>query len=117
MTYEEYAKGLPIPPAAQQNAKDTVAFINDVMKSMPGELRVSSTVRDKKRNAQVGGVENSKHLNTNAHAVDFVPIDGKFTKDREARLRTVCNRHGFGIKVHNVGTGMHYHCEYRGKKR
>jgi hypothetical protein len=117
MTYEEYRKGLKIPPDAQQNAKDTVAFINDVMKSMPGELRVSSTVRDAKRNAQVGGVPNSKHLNTRAHAVDFMPIDGKFTKEREARLRTVCNRHEFGLLVHDVSTGLHYHCEYRGKKR
>lgn len=117
MNLVEYSKGLPIPPAAQQNAKDTVAFINDVMTSMPGVLRVSSTVRDAKRNAQVGGVPNSKHLNTRAHAVDFMPVDGKFTEGKRLRLKAVCDRHGFGLLIHNVSTGLHYHCEFRGKKR
>jgi hypothetical protein len=116
-TVEQYRKGLPFTAEARANAERTVNFINDVMNSMPGELRISSTVRDAKHNAEVGGVANSKHLNTRALAVDFMPIDGKFTAARKNKLFAVCQRHEFGLLVHNVSSGLHYHCEYKGKKK
>lgn len=116
-TVEDYRKGLPLTPEARANAQLTVDFINDVLNAIPGELRISSTVRTPEHNKAVGGVWNSKHLNSRALAVDFMPVDGKFTDVRKAKLQTVCNRHGFGLLVHNVSTGLHYHCEYKGKKR
>jgi hypothetical protein len=114
---EEYRKGLQFTPEAAANAQRTVNFINDVLNSMPGELRISSTVRTPEHNKAVGGVKNSKHLNSRALAVDFMPVDSKFTEGREKRLRAVCARHGFGFLDHAVTTGRHYHCEYKGKKR
>lgn len=118
ITVADYAKGNNLTGAAQANAQRTVNFINDVLSSIPGRLRISSTVRTPAHNAAVGGVANSKHLTTRALAVDFMPVDGRFTDELKAKLQTVCDRHGFELLVHNVKTGLHYHCEYEpGKKR
>ncbi|HEX8396359.1 MAG TPA: D-Ala-D-Ala carboxypeptidase family metallohydrolase [Pyrinomonadaceae bacterium] len=111
-TIEQYRAGLNLTPEARLNAQITVNFINDVFQSLPGMLRISSTVRTPAKNRAVGGVENSKHLVSRALAVDFVPMDGKFTGELKNALQAVCNRHRFELIVHNVGSGLHYHCEY-----
>ena len=106
-TVSQYMKGFPVTKAIAANAAMTVAFINDVLNKIPN-VRITSTVRDAKHNAAVGGVANSKHLNTRALAVDFGWIADKAVRDK---IKQIATAHGFGYLEHNVTTGMHIHCE------
>jgi uncharacterized protein YcbK (DUF882 family) len=112
-TLEQYLKGNKVSAECVSNAKLVVAFINDVIAKVPS-VRITSTVRTPAHNKQVNGVENSKHLTTRCLAVDFGMIQDKGTRDK---IQSVAVSHGFGFLVHDVGSGNHIHCEWKGVKK
>ncbi len=112
-TFEQYVKGNKLTAEAAANARSiTIPFINEVVSALGSRIRISSTVRDAKENAAVGGVPNSKHLTSRALAVDFVP--SAWTTSITDVVRSIAAKHGFGYLEHNVKTGQHIHCEYKG---
>jgi len=112
-TLEQYKDGEQLTAEATANAQNiTVPFINEVISALGSKVRISSTVRGAKENARVGGVANSKHLVTRALAVDFVP--SAWTASITDVVRRIAAKHGFGYLEHNVKTGQHIHCEYKG---
>jgi uncharacterized protein YcbK (DUF882 family) len=112
LTFEQYAKGHKLTAEAAANARRTIAFINDVEAALGNKIRVTSTIRTPEQNAAVGGVPNSKHLVSRALAVDFVPVS--WTKEITDVVKKIANNHGYGYLDHNVSTGRHIHCEYKG---
>ena len=111
-TVAKYAKGNKLTAQAETNARRTVAFINDVLESIPNHLRIVETVRTPQQNAVVKAPENSKHLTTFAAAVDFAPIGKRAKDDLPEQLQAVCDRHQFAMKVFNVRSRQKYHCEF-----
>ena len=106
----QFARG-PLPGHLSLNATRTLELVNAVLAEMP-ELRFSSGYRSATRNAQVGGVSNSKHVQ--ALAADFVTADGRYPQALLERFKAIATPRGYNAFVHDVGSGWHIHSEYRG---
>ena len=104
----------PLPSHLLMNATQTLELIRTVQEEMP-ELRFSSGYRSAKRNTQVGGVPNSKHVQ--ALAADFVTADGRYPSSLVERFKRIATPRGYNAYVHDVGSGLHLHSEYRGSNR
>lgn len=109
----QFTKGVALPASLAANAKATISFANEMLVKFPF-LKFTSGYRTAARNKAVGGVPTSLHVQ--ARAVDFVPTDGKYTKDREAAIKEFAATAGFWLLVHDAGSGNHYHLEYNPRK-
>lgn len=96
-TGETYGSGVPSPMASQGG--DPFASLHA---AVPG-LRVTSQLRDPKRNAEAGGVPNSHHLT--GDAIDI----GTPTPEQQAGLRQWAAANGYRIK--NDYADGHWHLE------
>lgn len=115
MTLDEYTKGKKLSGEVLANAQRTLAFTNEVIAALGSKIRVTSTIRTAAQNKAVGGVENSKHLDTRALAVDFVPV--AWTASITDVVKRIAAKHGYGYLDHDVKTGRHIHCEYKGTEK
>lgn len=100
----------PMPAHLLSNAMRTIELINAVLSEMP-ELRFTSGFRSAARNAKVGGVSNSKHVQ--ALAADFVTRDGRYPASLVERFKAIAAPRGYNAYVHNAGSALHLHSEYR----
>lgn len=110
ITLSQFAKD-PLPENLRSNAVETLALINEVSSKIPA-LKFSSGYRSVERNRRVGGVLNSKHVQ--AHAADFVTKNHKYSPALVELFKSIAEPKGFNAYVHNAGTGLHIHSEYRG---
>lgn len=101
-----------VPPNLAANARATVAVVNEIFAAFPGRFRFTSGYRTPQRNAAVNGAPNSFHVR--ALAADFVPVDGRYPAAEVAGVKSIVERYGGEVIIHNAGSGLHYHIEPRG---
>lgn len=106
----QFSKGVTIPSDLIENAKRTVAVINEILAAHP-QLRFTSGYRTPARNRAVGGVPTSYHVK--ALAGDVVTPDDKYPTALVESVRAIVAKHGYELLVHNVGSGNHIHIEPR----
>lgn len=78
----KYCNGFPAEPV-----EETVRLADEIRRRAGVPLKVSSGVRCKQHNADVGGVSNSLHLT--GQAIDLAPIDGNISV---ARLQEIAEQ-------------------------
>lgn len=101
-----------VPPNLTDNARATVAIVNEIFAAFPERFRFTSGYRTPQRNAAVNGAPNSFHVR--ALAADFVPVNGRYPAAEVESVRRIVENRGGEVIIHNAGSGLHYHIEPRG---
>lgn len=103
-----FTRGDLLPPGLEANARRTIAFVNEVLSTLP--VRFASGFRSLARNTASNGHPRSLHMQ--ALAADFVPTDGKFRPELLKRFASIAARHGYNCYVHDAGNGRHIHSQF-----
>jgi hypothetical protein len=106
LTVQQYAKGATIPQNLLSNAQLTVSIVNEIFSAFPNQFTFNSGYRPPARNAAVGGVVNSFHVQ--ALAADITPLNGNYDKYKSA-LKALVGKHGW--EVIDERNKNHFHLE------
>lgn len=103
----DYIGNDDLPARFALNAERTILFVNEVLKVLP--VKFTSGFRSPSHNKRVNGNLHSRHMS--ALAADFVPVNGKFTKELIHKFTEIAHAHGFNCYVHDAGSGLHIHSQ------
>jgi hypothetical protein len=109
LTVQQYAKGATIPQKYLNNAQLTVHIVNEIFSAFPNQFTFNSGYRTPARNAAVGGVANSYHVQ--ALAADITPVNHSFDKYKSA-LTTIVSKYGW--ELIDERKKNHFHIEPSG---